>query len=476
MPLAISPNRERSTPHVHKLPAGCTLSVRRGAPPQLRRYWDPKPSEIASSELAHLEESLLDRLGTIVKSQMVSDVPVGAFLSGGVDLSGTAALMAMASSDPITAFSIGFDDAKHDETGYARLVAERYHAHHVIEQMKGDESSLVERLPEIFDEPFGDSSALPAYLLMQVARRGVTVALSGDGGDELFAGYRRYGFHAREEKFRRMLPAGVREPLFGAMAGLYPQLDWAPRFLRARHTLRELSLNSVMGYFWNISVVDDDLRDTLFTSQLKRDLNGYHASDVLSRFAKDAPSDDPVTRAQYLDLKTWLPGDILTKVDRTAMACSLEVRVPMLDHTFVDWALGLPAAAKRSGSHGKVLLKRAFERLLPRELLYRPKQGFSVPLAAWFRGALGEHFRATLRSKRSFAARDYLNIDVVNRLILQHQSGNFDHSRALWLIWMFEAFMERESEASRRAELKQCVCQLEPNAHPKIYTAEWRKA
>jgi asparagine synthase (glutamine-hydrolysing) len=230
------------------------------------------------------------------------------------------------------------------------------------------------------------------------------------------------------------------------MASIYPNMDWAPRFLRARHTFRELSLDSSQGYFWNVSVVDDEQRKTLFSNGLRKSLGGYHASQVLDHHARNAPSDDPVTRAQYVDLKTWLPGDILTKVDRTAMACSLEVRVPMLDHGFVDWALGLPLACRQSGGEGKVILKRAFERLVPREILYRPKQGFSVPLAAWFRGSLGQHFRARLQSKSDFAAADFIEPDVVGRLMAQHQSGIYDHSRTLWLVWMFEAFMERENQ------------------------------
>ena len=433
---------------VAKLAAGSTLLVTRGQHPKLEAYWDPKPAKISTSELASLEDSLIERLSAIVKSQLVADVPVGAFLSGGVDSSGTMALMAQASKDPIMAFTIGFNDATHDETEYARIVAERYHAHHSVERMLGTESDLVEKLPGIFDEPFGDSSALPAYRLMQLARKNVTVALSGDGGDELFAGYRRYAFHAREDSLRRLLPGAIREPVFGFMADLYPQLDWAPRFLRARHTLRELSLSSAMGYFWNVSVVDDDQRKALFSSRLRQSLGGYHASEVLNRYAKNAPTDDPMTLAQYIDLKTWLPGDILTKVDRTAMACSLEVRVPMLDHTFVDWALGLPLASKQRGSQGKILLKRAFERLVPNEVLYRPKQGFSVPLKAWFRGPLGAHFRTRLQSKNNFSSADYLNVEVLDQLITQHQSGRYDHSRILWLIWMFEAFMEREQPAS----------------------------
>ena len=205
--------------------------------------------------------------------------------------------------------------------------------------MQGDETDLVDNLASIFDEPFGDSSALPSYQLMRLARKSVTVALSGDGGDELFAGYRRYGFHAREEGIRKWLPQAIRGPVFGTLANIYPQLDSAPRFLRARHTFQELSADSDFGYFLNVSVLADDSRNALFSPSLKQSLQGYHAAEVLNRFAASAPTDDPITRAQYVDLKTWLPSDILTKVDRTAMANSLEVRVPMLDHTFVDWAL-----------------------------------------------------------------------------------------------------------------------------------------
>jgi asparagine synthase (glutamine-hydrolysing) len=274
------------------------------------------------------------------------------------------------------------------------------------------------------------------------------VALSGDGGDELFAGYRRYGFHAREESIRGLLPGAIRGPLFGTLASLYPQLDQAPRFLRARHTFRELSADSITGYFWNLSVVGDDVREKLFSAGLKQSLAGYHAADVVARHAKTAPSEDPVTKAQYIDLKSWLPSDILVKVDRTAMANSLEVRVPMLDHDFVDWALGVPAAANRRGGEGKMLLKRAFARLVPPNVLHRPKQGFSAPLARWFRGAMGRHLDEKLASKTGLASADYLQASTIHRLIADHQSGRLDNSRTLWLIWMFEEFLEGERSVS----------------------------
>jgi asparagine synthase (glutamine-hydrolysing) len=433
---------------VKQLPAGTSLLMRRGQQPETQTYWDPTPAVIDDYEMTRLDDALLERLEKIVKSQLVADVPVGTFLSGGVDSSGITALMARAAPDTVTAFTIGFDAREFDETEYASLVAKHCAANHIVERMHGDEMQLVETLSTVFDEPFGDSSALPSYRLMQLARKSVTVALSGDGGDEIFSGYRRYGFHAREESIRRWVPGRVRRGLFGALAATYPQLDNAPRFLRARHTFQELSADSTMGYFLNVSVLTDESRDALFTASLKRSLQGYHAADVLRAFSNGAPSIDPITLAQYIDLKTWLPSDILTKVDRTAMANSLEVRVPMLDHTFVNWALGIPSAVNRRGNEGKILLKRAFEKLVPRNTLYRPKQGFSVPLANWFRGAMGEFLDRKLRSHDSFFSAEYLSIETVRKLLSEHRSGRSDNSRALWLIWMFENFMAREQSAA----------------------------
>lgn len=433
---------------VRQLPAGSTLLMRRGQKPKAHVYWDPAPAKIDSHELAHLDEALLERLGRIVKAQLVADVPVGTFLSGGVDSSGVTALMAKAAQNSVTAFTIGFNSKEFDETAYASLVAQHCGANHIIERMAGDEAGLVDKLPAIFDEPFGDSSALPSYRLMELARKSVTVALSGDGGDELFSGYRRYGFHGREESIRRWLPLSLRQPLFGTLANLYPQLDNAPRFLRARHTFQELSADSQMGYFLNVSILTDDNRRALFNPNLKSALQGYHAVEVLNTFGRNAPSDDPITQAQYTDLKTWLPSDILTKVDRTAMANSLEVRVPMLDHQFVNWALGVPQAVNRRGGEGKMLLKRAFEKLVPRNTLHRPKQGFSVPLAQWFRGPMGNFLEQKLKAKSQFASADFLNADTVQQLLVRHRAGRADNSRALWLIWMFESFMEREQAAS----------------------------
>jgi asparagine synthase (glutamine-hydrolysing) len=418
------------------------LTIKRGRRPTLKRYWDPAPAADVTGNTADIADSLIERLSASVQSQLVSDVPIGAFLSGGVDSSGIMALMAKSTPAPIRCFSIGFGDARFDETAYASAVAKRYDAVHTVQRMTGGETDLVTRLPRIFDEPFGDSSALPSYLVMQLARRHVTVALSGDAGDELFAGYRRYAFHANEERLRNIFPGWIRGPVFGLLGRVYPQLDWAPQVLRARHTFKELSFDPPTGYFWNLSITDDAMRTRLFSQTLRGSLSGYHASEVVRQHWDNAPDRDPVAIAQYVDLKTWLPGDILTKVDRTAMACSLETRVPMLDHRFVEWALGLPRAMKLANGQSKFILKRAFERLVPPELLYRPKQGFSVPLASWFRGALGESFTRDVAGESGLVASGYFDGRVIAQLIEQHRSGFSDHSRVLWLLWMFQGFLK----------------------------------
>jgi asparagine synthase (glutamine-hydrolysing) len=429
--------------NILQLPAGSCLIAKRHRSPELRQYWEPQPRPESGTE-EQLADSLISRLGRAVKSQLVADVPIGAFLSGGVDSSGTMATMALSVADPIRCFTIGFDDAEFDEASYASLVAQRYGARHDVEIASATDFDVVNRLPTIFDQPFGDSSAFPAYLLARLARRHVTVALSGDAGDELFAGYRRYAFHAREQRVRQLLPSWLRSSTFGVMAGLYPQLDWAPRTFRAKHTFEELGSDEAGGYFLNVSVLTDRDRKHLFAPSLRTALKRYNAREVIDRHMRNAPRDDVTTTAQYIDLKTWLPGDILTKVDRTAMASSLEVRVPMLDHDFVDWALGLPTSLKSSNGQGKYLLKRAFERLAPKEVLYRPKQGFSVPLARWFRGPLGKQFEHDLAACRRAWVAEFLDLPAVERLLWQHRSGLRDHSRALWLTWMFQKFLEHD--------------------------------
>ncbi|MHA1113661.1 MAG: asparagine synthase-related protein, partial [Alphaproteobacteria bacterium] len=303
-----------------------------------------------------------------------------------------------------------------------------------------DDFSLVDRLAGIYDEPFADSSAIPTFRVCEMARRHVTVALSGDCGDELFAGYRRHRWHHYEELVRGRLPDALRRPLFGLAGALYPKLDWAPKPLRAKATLQALARDSVAGYFHSVSVLHDGLRRRLYSPDFTRELQGYHAVETLRGHMENAPTDDHLARIQYADIKTYLCGDILTKVDRASMANSLEVRVPILDHPFVEWCAGLPADLRLRGREGKYIFKKALEPHLSRRILYRDKMGFAVPLSAWFRGPLREAVRAAVTGP-TLAETGMFDQRYLVTLVDQHQSGAREHSAALWALLMFDSFL-----------------------------------
>jgi asparagine synthase (glutamine-hydrolysing) len=430
-----------------KLPPGHTLLVRRGAPvPEPREYWDvPFTPHAGAADEAALGLELIERLREAVDIRLVSEVPLGAFLSGGVDSSAVVAMMAQLNpDDPVNTCSIGFGDPKFNETAFAQQMADRYATNHWVEQVDPDAFDLIDTLAGLYDEPYADSSAIPTYRVCELARRRVTVALSGDGGDENFAGYNRHRWHMDEERFRRWLPQGLRGPLFGLAGRLYPRLDGAPKVLRAKSTLQALARDSVAAYMRSISVVYDDLRGPLFAEGFRRELAGYHADQVMRRHMARAPTRDPLSVVQYLDMKMYLPGDILTKVDRASMAHALEVRVPILDHKFVEWASGLPPDLKLRGQEGKYLFKKALEPHVPNDVLYRPKMGFAVPLGSWFRGPLRQRVRDALSSE-VLADTGIFDLGFVGRLVDDHQSGKNDYSASLWSLLMFEAFLRRSA-------------------------------
>jgi asparagine synthase (glutamine-hydrolysing) len=438
---------------VHKLaPAHCLL-IRRGEdPPQPHAYWQLRFVDGSATRKEEAEEELISRLHQSVRMRMIADVPLGAFLSGGVDSSAVVAMMAGLQAEPVSTFSISFGTKGFDESPYAAMIAGRYDTDHHLRAVDPDSFDLLDRLAAIYDEPFGDSSALPTLRVCAVARENVTVALSGDGGDEVFAGYRRYRWHCVEERLRRVIPQGLRGPLFGALGALYPKLDWAPRPLRAKATLEELARDTDEAYFASVSVCSDDLRRRLFSPALTAELQGYNAVEVLKEHMAQCGSEDPLSRVQYADIKTYLPGDILTKVDRASMASSLEVRVPLLDHTLVEWAARLPPRLKLRGREGKYVFKSALEPYVPPEILYRPKQGFAVPLAAWFRGPLRQRLRASL-SGPVLCESGLFDEAAIAALLDQHQSGERDHSAALWTLSMFESFLRRIHSGSFQGEL-----------------------
>jgi asparagine synthase (glutamine-hydrolysing) len=426
-----------------KLPPAHTLTLRRGqAVPQPKEYWDVPFTPNGPISEQEAQEELIERLREAVRIRLVAEVPLGAFLSGGVDSSAVVAMMAGLMDEPVNTCSISFGDPAFNEAAFAQQVADRYHTRHYVEQVESDDYDLIDTLAELYDEPFADSSAIPTYRVCELAKKRVTVALSGDGGDENLAGYRRYRYHLYEERMRAMLPLGIRKPLFGLLGSVYPKADWAPKVFRAKSTFEALARDPVEGYFHSVSVMGDKLRDKLFSSAFKLKLQGHRAVDVMRRHAERAPTDDPLSRVQYLDIKTYLAGDILTKVDRASMAHALEVRVPILDHKLVEWMSGLPSSYKLHGQEGKYIFKKALESYLPDDILYRPKMGFSVPLASWFRGPLRQRVRDAVLGE-TLASTGIFDMAFLREMVDQHQSGLRDYSASLWTILMFEAFLRK---------------------------------
>jgi asparagine synthase (glutamine-hydrolysing) len=431
--------------NVYKLSPGHSLTLKRGNKiPEPKQYWNVAFNIDSSiTEIQALEE-LPIRLREAVDIRRVSDVPLGAFLSGGVDSSAVVAMMAGLSEDPINTFSISFGDPAFNESQYAQQVAERFKTHHRTERVDPNELYLIDKLVGLYDEPFADSSALPTYRVCQLARREVTVALSGDGGDENFAGYRRYLWHNYEEKIRHSIPTCIRKPLFNILGQVYPKMDWAPKILRAKSTFQAIALNTLEGYFHGVSVLNNELRNNLYSVKFKNDLQGYLAIELLYNHAARSPTEHPLSLIQYLDIKTYLPGDILTKVDRASMAHALEVRVPLLDHKLVEWISRIPPELKIHNGEGKYIFKKSMEKYLSNDILYRPKMGFSVPLQRWFKGPLLATVQRALINP-IISDSGYFNNDYLSKILHDHQIGIKDYSSCLWSLLMFESFLRHNS-------------------------------
>ena len=426
---------------IHKLPAAHYLLLRPGSHAAPRRYWSA-PTRVARVGEAEAVEAMRSRLSAATEQCLMADVPLGAFLSGGVDSSAVVATASGLRADPLTTFTIRFPGAD-DETPLARQVADRYGAVQHVGEAAPDYLDAVRRQARIFGEPFGDSSAVPTEAVCALARRHATVALSGDGGDEVLAGYRRYRWHQLAEAVRSYVPAPLRRGLLGQLAAAYPKMDWAPRWLRAKHTLTEISLDSALGYYRTLVKMHHDQRRRLFSTPLRAQLDGHDPASRVVDLMQASDDSDSLLQAQYVDVNTYLPGDILTKVDRTSMAHSLEVRAPFLDHRLVEWGMALPAGLKLRGQTGKYVLKKAMEPALPRELLYRGKQGFATSLSQLFRRESG-------RLKDRLLAGPMLDSglfdgDAVAAMIARHDSGKMDQAGPLWLLLAFEGFLAAQT-------------------------------
>ncbi len=398
-----------------------------------RRWYTPHGTPPAGRD--H-EEELRERLDRAVASRMVADVPLGAFLSGGVDSSAVVASMAARADRPVTTISIGFDEAAADESDWARVVAERFATDHHAHRVRSDAWSEVDSLAHAFDEPFADASALSGLQLAHEARRHVTVALSGDGADEAFAGYRRHVFFAAEARGRALLPGWVRRPVFGALGAVWPKADWAPRPLRAKSTLQALGRDDWEGYALAVGVTTPGERSRLFSSDLQRRLTGWRAESLYQDAWAATQADEPLTKAQLADFALWLPGDICAKVDRTTMAASLEAREPLLDHRLVEFALGLPPGERVRRGVGKAILKSALEPRLPHDVLYRAKMGFVTPVSAWFRRPLAGE--AAALATGPLAETGWFEPGRIARIAAEHRNGRREHGRLLWQLVMLE--------------------------------------
>lgn len=435
---------------VYKLAPAHTLVIdaerlASGHAPELRRYWAPRfTPELGRSE-PEAREALHALLTSTVRRRLMADVPLGAFLSGGVDSSAVVTLMKEAGVASPCTTTIGFEEKAFDERARARLVADRIGADHRERIVTPDALAVVDALAYHYDEPFADASAVPTYYLSAATRERVTVALSGDGGDETYAGYRRYWFDGLENRWRGRLPGMAGRAACRFAGRLYPKADWLPRPLRARTLLLNLGDDPARAYYRSVTQMDEARKRHLLAPDLVRELAGYDPADAFSALYHGVEAADPVSRAQGVDLLTYLPDDILTKVDRASMAHSLEVRVPILDHEAVEFAGRVPVGWKLNGRRHKYLFKEAMRASLPAEVLDGPKRGFEVPLAVWFRGELAPLVES-LAEREAVAAS--FRPEAVRALVREHRRGVADHSVALWSLLMFDRWADRYLKAA----------------------------
>ncbi|MBA2526780.1 MAG: asparagine synthase (glutamine-hydrolyzing) [Pyrinomonadaceae bacterium] len=434
---------------INKLPAGCYLTFGQGRV-AVAQYWDFNFEPAESDREENYIEELVSLLDEAVRLRLVSDVPLGAFLSGGVDSSTVVGLMSRYTNQPVKTFSIGFHEDTYNELKYARLTAKKFETEHHEFFVTPDICDLVDELVWHFDEPFADSSAIPTYMVSKLARDHVTVALSGDGGDELFGGYTRYAVDLKRRGFGH-IPRIFRQGVLGLLGERLPHGAWG------RNYLYNISLDPLERYVDSVSIFTRLNKRALYSGDFCERLNGEDRGPA--RFRKQAAhvrSAEPLDALLYLDSKTYLPGDILTKVDRMSMAVSLEVRAPLLDHKLIEFVMRIPASLKIRGTETKYIFKRAVRNLVPDEILNRPKQGFGVPVQKWINQQLRARIHETLTESRT-RERGLTEPAYVSCLLDEHERGRRDHSAALWTLLMLELWYRAFVDAERPARVENRV-------------------
>lgn len=427
---------------VRKLEPGC-MAVCTGQGVAVRRYWDIPFADdpLADVLTRRQEEDWIEAFSGLLEDaaalRRVADVPVGTFLSGGVDSAAVTAAMCRGTEDPVLTHTVGFDESGYDERDGAGAVARRLGTDHHEVLVRADAAWAVETLTRHFDEPFADSSAVPTFYLSRVARERVKVALAGDGGDELLAGYRRYRFDLAERRCRAAAPPWLRRCTAGVAGWLYPRGDWMPRPLRAKRTLQNIACDDATGHLRSVAIDAGTLPARLLAPEVLTEVSDYDAFTGGREWFARCPSRRPLNRLLYMDLKTLLPDDMLTKVDRASMAVGLEVRVPLLDHRLVSLAARMPPMMKLRRGVGKYVLRRTAARWLGEEIAHRPKKGFDVPIDAWFRGPL-RTMSGDLLLTSDAVSRAWIEPAAVANLWNAHQQGRRSNGHVLWTLLSLE--------------------------------------
>jgi asparagine synthase (glutamine-hydrolysing) len=426
---------------IKKLEPGHTLRLRKGEI-KIERYWQPGFARKLKISEEEASERALEVLRDAVRVRLMSEVPLGAFLSGGIDSSAVVALMSEVSSEPIKTFSIGFEEQDFSELHHARRIAEHVGADHHEFIVRPDALEVLPLLVEHYGEPYADSSAIPTYYVARETRKHVTVALNGDGGDESFAGYERYAAMQLAQRYHRF-PAALRELVFDRALSLVPTSESRRSRVRdAKRFLQAASLPKVDRYLRWVSVFDEDTKRDLYSEGFRHETANMHARDLIEPLFARANGTGIVDAALQADILTYLPNDLLVKVDIASMAVSLEARSPFLDHHVIEFAASLPENLKLRGLTTKYLLKRVLKQLLPAENLSRRKMGFGVPIGDWFRGKLQPFLRETLLSEKA-VNRGLFNPSEVGRLVEQHTRSKRDYAHQLWTLLMLELWFQR---------------------------------
>lgn len=422
--------------NIYKLSPAHYMVLKAGGEPHIAEYWDITFTQKTEKTFDQAEEELVTLLQDATASRMVADVPLGAFLSGGVDSSAVVALMAQATQEHVRTCTIGFQDKEHDESPYAREIAQLFKTNHTEYMVKERFVDTVELLPKFFDEPFADSSAVPTYHVSRLARQAVTVALAGDGGDESFAGYAKYAVELTEHLVRQMVP----RPLLSLIHGATQGLQGITLARKARSLSGSALKDPGRAFFRTNSCIEEPVLQHLMAAPIKQNCIGYDPAEHTLHHWDKMAGQDHVSCMLYTDLKTYLPGDILVKVDRMSMANSLEIRAPFLDYRIIEFAASLPSEWKIKGNNKKIILKKAFSHLLPASILNRPKHGFTVPLDSWFRGELKPLAEASLFNQTALS--EMVSIDTVRTIWNEHQNARRDHGTILWSLLMLSLWQQ----------------------------------